>query len=118
MPRAGRKYLPPGAIRLIRGYMHSRLFLLGLVLIAGRLSAAERVFDFSNLPTTQPPPGSVSTVAGEGKPGVWKVLMDEVPLLSIDSNAPVMAKKSVVGQLASDAADEHFPLLILSDDTY
>jgi len=98
--------------------MHNRLLLLGLVLIAGRLSAAERAFDFSTMPTNQPPTNSVSTVAGEGKPGDWKVLMDEVPLASIDSNAPVMAKKSVVGQLASDATDEHFPLLILSDDTY
>src|SRR5258708_21929662 len=98
--------------------MHNRLLLLGLVLIAGRLSAAERAFDFSTMPTNQPPTNSVSNVAGEGKPGDWKVLMDEVPLASIDSNSPVMAKKSVVGQLASDATDEHFPLLILGGDTY
>ncbi len=98
--------------------MRHHLFLLGLVLIAGRLSAAERVFDFSKTPTNQPPADSVSAVAGDGKPGAWKVLMDDVPLPSIDSNAPVMARKSIVGQLASDATDEHFPLLILGNDTY
>jgi hypothetical protein len=98
--------------------MRHHLFLLGLILIAGRLSAAERIFDFSKMPTNQPPADAVSTVAGGGKPGVWKVLMDEAPMPSIDSNSPIVVKKSVVGQLASDATDEHFPLLILGGDTY
>src|SRR5882724_9318303 len=98
--------------------MRHHLFLLGLLLMAGRLSAAERVFDFSKMPTNQPPADAVSMAAGEGQPGVWKVLMDEAPMVSLDSNSPVMAKKSVVGQLASDATDEHFPLLILGGDTY
>jgi hypothetical protein len=98
--------------------MRGCLLWLGLLALAGQLRAAEHKFDFSNMPTNQPPVGCVSTVAGEGKPGSWKLLLDEVTVPSTDSNAPTSALKTVVAQTASDKTDEHYPLLILSDDLY
>ena len=84
------------------------------------LFAAERYWDFTDNPTNQPPTNCFSTLAGEGKPGTWKVIRDEFPLAlqPVDPNAPKTAPKSVVAQLAWDHTDEHFPMLILGDDTY
>ena len=100
-----------------------RAHILGLallLLLAGASPAAERKFDFGEMPLNQPPPGFFSTVAGQGKPGVWKVILDDVPLPlpPLTPNAPATAKKAVVGQLASDFTDEHFPMLVLGSDTY
>ena len=100
--------------------MHRHIFWLITLLFAGRLLGAERKFDFSLMPTNQPPAGCFSTVGGEGKPGTWKVIMDELPLAlaPLNPNVPSTAPKAVVAQLAWDAADEHFPMLVLGDDTY
>ena len=43
--------------------------------------AAERKFDFSDVRENQTPPGFRSAVTGQGKPGDWRVIMDEVPPL-------------------------------------
>ena len=105
---------------------------LALAVLTGRLNAAERRFDFSNAPTNAPPPGCTSTLSGEGKPGDWRVLLDQVPL---ESNAldiamgeltnsvtvatgPRMALKSVVGQVARDTTANHYPMLLLGDEQY
>jgi hypothetical protein len=105
---------------------------LALAVLAGRLDAAEQRFDFSTAQTNAPPPGCVSTLHGEGKPGDWRVLLDEVPL---ESNAlttgplessnlfttmtgPRTALKSVVGQLARDPTDNHYPMLMLGKEQY
>ena len=89
-------------------------------LAAGRLGAAERVFDFSGFATNQPPTNCLSTVAGEGQPGDWRVLLDDVPLAAdaFTTNAGRMAKKSVVAQVARNVTDEHFPVLMLGDESY
>lgn len=105
---------------------------LALMLFAGRLSADERRFDFSTAPTNAPPPGCVSTLSGQGKPGDWRVLWDKVPLetsalsdVSTElSNSvaaagePRLALKSVVGQVARDTTDNHFPMLMLGTEQY
>ncbi len=59
-------------------------------------------------------------MAGEGKPGTWKVIADDVPLplAPLTPNAPTTMKKNVVAQLASDTTDEHFPMLILGKEKY
>ena len=82
--------------------------------------AAERKFDFSDYPFDEKPPGFRSTVAGQGKPGDWKVILDDVPSLMppLTPQAPSMAKHAVLAQLARDPADEHFPLLIFDGETY
>lgn len=102
--------------------MHKKLLCLIALTFAvvASLSAAERTWDFSEMPLNQPPKGCFSTVGGEGKPGEWKVITDELPLpfQPLSSNAPKTAPKAVVAQLARDYTDEHFPMLILGDDTY
>lgn len=84
------------------------------------LLAAERAFDFSNMKPNETPQGFRSLVAGEGKPGDWRVVFDEVPSLmpSITAQAPKTASKGVLGQMSKDGTDEHFPLLVFDEDNY
>lgn len=92
-------------------------WLLGSAL-AGR--AAERFIDFGAFKPNQPPPGFRSVVSGEGKPGDWQVVLEDVPpaLAPLSPNATAVIKRAVLGQLARDPRDEHFPLLILDDEVF
>jgi Domain of Unknown Function (DUF1080) len=112
--------------------MQKRVAVLALLLLAVRLDAAERRFDFSTAPTNAPPPGCTPAVSGDGKPGGWMVLLDAVPqesnvftITSTDSSnllAPAsgthLTLKSVVGQVARDTTDNHYPMLMLGDQSY
>jgi hypothetical protein len=91
-----------------------------LALLTLPLTAAERRFDFSDVRENQTPPGFRSTVAGSGKPGDWKVILEEVPSLlpPLSPQAPAVAKRPVLAQLAQDPTDEHFPLLICEEETF
>ena len=93
-------------------------FLWALALLALPAVAAERKFDFSDVRENQAPPGFRSVVTGQGKPGDWRVIMDEVPPLlpPLSPAAPAVARKAVLAQLAQDPTDEHFPLLIYEGD--
>jgi hypothetical protein len=99
--------------------MRTALFLIcGLVpCVAG---AAERKFDFSAFPEDRIPPVFRSTVTGSGKPGDWKVIMDEMAptLPPLSPQAPVVTKRAVLAQLDRDPTDEHFPLLIFEAETF
>jgi hypothetical protein len=46
--------------------------------------------------------------------------MDDVPPLMapLTPQAPTLSKRAVLAQLSQDPADEHFPMLILEDETY
>jgi hypothetical protein len=98
----------------MRNYLLWVLVLLGLPAVA-----AERKFDFSDVRENQPPPGFRSVVTGQGKPGDWRVILDEVPSLMqpVSPGARSVARKAVLAQLAQDPTDEHFPLLIYEGDT-
>ena len=100
------------------GNMRNRL-IAALALLALPAAAAERKFDFSEVRENQAPPGFRSAVTGQGKPGDWRVILDEVPPLlpPIASGAPVVARKAVLAQVAQDPTDEHFPLLIYEGET-
>ncbi len=93
-------------------------FLWALALLALPAAAAERKFDFSKVSENQLPPGFRSAVTGQGRPGDWRVIMDEVPplLQPLSTGAPVVAKQAVLAQLAQDPTDEHFPLLIFEGE--
>ena len=80
---------------------------------------AERVFDFKEFPTDKTPPGFRSVVAGKGKAGDWKIVMDEVPplLAPLTDKAPVVTRRAVLAQLSQDANDERFPLLIFDGES-
>ena len=47
--------------------------------MAGPVGAGERVFDFSDFSLDQTPTNFVSLVAGRGRPGEWRVALDQVP---------------------------------------
>jgi hypothetical protein len=88
---------------------------------AVKLAAAERKFDFSTVPENQPPPGFRSAVTGQGKPGKWRVVLDDVPsdlMPSLSPETHSVNKRAVLAQLAEDPLDEHFPLLIYEPDSY
>jgi hypothetical protein len=95
-------------------------FFWSLMLLAFPLGAAERNFDFGEMTLNQPPPGFRSAVSGSGKPGDWKVILDDVTpaLAPLTPQAPSVAKKAVLAQTAQDPTDEHFPMLIYDEDTY
>ncbi|MEP6662454.1 MAG: family 16 glycoside hydrolase [Verrucomicrobiota bacterium] len=93
-----------------------------LILAVWTVSAvgAETVFDFSLFATNTCPSNFVSKVTGEGQPGEWKIVEDEIPqaLAPLTPNAPKIGKRKVLAQLSTSTKDEHFPLLILGDETY
>ncbi len=90
-----------------------------LQFLAWTALGAEHRFDFAEVRENQTPPGFRSAVTGEGKPGDWRVIMDDVPPLmqAISPAAPAVSKQAVLAQLAQDPADEHFPLLIYEGET-
>jgi len=82
--------------------------------------AAELKFDFSQFPENKPPTGFRSLVAGLGKPGDWKIVLDAVPplLAPLSDKAPVVTQRAVLAQLGQDPTDEHFPILIYGGETF
>jgi hypothetical protein len=96
------------------------LLLWALVLAALPAPALEQTFNFGEGPPDQPPPGFRSTVAGQGKPGDWKVILEEVPpaMATLTTQAPSVSRHSVLAQLARDPVNDHFPMLIYDRDTY
>src|SRR5690349_8282549 len=99
--------------------MRNRL-LCALTLLALPALGAEKKFDFGQFRENETPKGFRSTVVGSGKPGDWKVVLDEVAptITPFLPGARVVAKQSVLAQLSQDPTDEHFPLLIYQDETF
>ena len=81
---------------------------------------AELTFDFADTPTDKTPSGFRSALAGTGKPGEWKIIMDEVPplLAPLTTKAPVVTRRAVLAQLGQDPTDERFPLLIFDGEVF
>lgn len=81
---------------------------------------AELTFDFGDFATDKAPPGFRTALAGTGKPGEWKIIMDEVPplLAPLTARAPVVTRRAVLAQLSQDPTDERFPLLIFDGDLF
>jgi hypothetical protein len=94
--------------------------LLAAMLLALTTSGAEREFKFGEYPVDQTPSNFVSAVGGRGTPGEWKVILDQVPsaMPSRDPKTPAMTQHAVVAQLARYAVDQHFPVLVLNDDSF
>jgi hypothetical protein len=83
-------------------------------------AAAERSFDFGEWRQSQTLPGFRSSVTGKGKPGDWKIILDDVPpmMQPLSPEAHSDTKQAVLAQLAQDPTDEHFPLLIYEDAVF
>src|SRR5438445_106256 len=87
---------------------------------------AELRFDFGDFKENQTPAGFRSAVTGQGKLGDWKVILDDVPpmLAPLTTNLPpatvggVVTKRPVLAQLSQDPTDEHFPLLVYTNENF
>lgn len=97
--------------------MIHRVTTLLLLVLAPGIFGAELFFDFTK--SAELPPGFHSTVSGEGKPGIWRIVEDEVPaaIPAIVANAPV-PRKPVLAQLSRDITDEHYPILVYTNETF
>lgn len=90
-------------------------------LMAGTLviHGAERVFDFGATRVNETPAGFVSLLAGDGTPGEWKIVLDEVPpLLAPLTGRAAVEKRPVLAQLSRDRTDERYPMLIYSEEAF
>ena len=99
--------------------MRKEFFWLWLAL-ALPASGAERVFNFGDFATDKPPAGFQSVLAGAGKPGEWRIVMDEVPplLAPLTDKAPSVTKRAVLAQVSQDPADERFPMLVFEGESF
>jgi hypothetical protein len=79
--------------------------ILPVLLFAGATTfAAERHFDFTQLPVGASPTNFVSGLTGNGAPGTWKIIERD--------------GKRALTQMDLDPTDEHFPVLLLDDEIF
>jgi hypothetical protein len=96
------------------------LVLCLLLALAAPAFSAELKIDFSDFPEGSSPTNFHGAVAGGGKTGDWKILLDEVPPLfaPLTDKATVEARHAVLAQTSEDPTDEHFPLFIYDGEIY
>lgn len=95
--------------------------LCGLVCTAAlSAGAAEMAFDFSTTPEGKLPAGFRGLLAGQGAPGEWKVILDDVPplLAPLTDKAPATSRRAVLAQVNQDPTDERFPILVCDRETF
>jgi hypothetical protein len=95
------------------------LLALLLSLPCDKTRAGELFFDFSKDRQNETPAGFQSTVSGDGKPGIWKIIDDEVSstIPSVTPNAAPQ-RRAVVAQLSRDLTDEHYPILVYTNEVF
>jgi hypothetical protein len=98
-----------------------RKFLFGFCLVlALPVAGAELKIDFGDVAASQIPTNFHAALAGGGRAGEWKIIMDEVPplLAPLSPQAPVVTRRAVVAQTSTDPTDERFPMLIYDGETF
>jgi hypothetical protein len=98
-----------------------RLILCSFALLwTARLTAAELQIDLDKSVLNQPPAGFRSLVTGQGEPGRWQVVLDEVPsqIKTFTAAANATSKRPVIAQLSQDKTDEHFPILVYDKEVF
>lgn len=72
------------------------------------------------MPDGKPPEGFVSALTGGGAAGDWKIVQAEAPtaFAPLTANAPSGGKRGVLTQLAHDATDERFPVLVFTGEVF
>lgn len=111
--------LSPGLFFVRLASMLSRVFgLLTALTLSGH--AAELVFNFGESASDQIPAGFTNVLAGKGAPGVWKVVMDDMPsaFTPLTDKAPSTSRRAVLAQTSMDLTDEHFPMLVYTKETF
>ncbi|MDB6033986.1 MAG: hypothetical protein JWM16_4324 [Verrucomicrobiales bacterium] len=91
-----------------------------LLLCAWPSLAAQKVFDFGDYKQNEVPAGFKSTVLGAGKPGEWKILLDDAPtpFEPVSPKAVSINKRRVLAQVAREKLDEHYPLFIYQEEDF
>ena len=98
-----------------------RIFIwLASLLLAMAAAGAELHFSFGDYATGSTPTNFSSVVAGEGTPGTWKILSDDVPSAfpPLTDMAPSVSHVAVLAQTSQDMTDERFPIFVYNGDTY
>ena len=97
-----------------------RLSVLAFLLCSIALNAAEKVFDFTELKAGDTPAGFRSVVGGQGAPGEWKTVLDELPQAfpSLTGKALPTSRHPVLAQLSHDRTDEHTPMFIFDGEVF
>jgi hypothetical protein len=98
-----------------------RNFIFGFFLAAAvSASGAEIKINFADFAQDQTPTNFHNALAGGGKPGEWKVVMDDVPsaFAPLSGQTPVFNRQAVLAQLSEDPTDERFPMLIYDGETF
>ncbi len=99
--------------------MRNLFLCLGLVLSLAA-SGKEITFNFGGLSAGSTPTNFVSALAGEGQPGDWKIVMDDVPplLAPLTDQAPTVTQRAVLAQVNRNLTDERFPLFIYDREKF
>src|SRR5665213_3698030 len=100
-----------------------RMFCLGWIFagLASGAGAMQLNFDFGKDTPGKMPPGFVSLVTGGGNPAPWTVVVESVPptLAPLLDSAPVtMTKHSVLSVQSPDMRDDHFPVLLFTNEVF
>jgi hypothetical protein len=97
-----------------------RLLFGGWMVLALSATGAEIKIDFGEAAASRVPTNFHAALAGGGRPGEWKIIMDEVPplLAPLSRQAPVVTRHAVAAQLSTDPTDERFPMLIYDGETF
>ena len=85
-----------------------------------RAGGAEIHFNFSDYPEGATPTNFVSVLAGGGRPGAWKIVMDEVPplLAPLTGRAAPANRHGVLAQTSQDLTDDHFPMFVFTGEKF
>jgi hypothetical protein len=89
--------------------------------LAVSASGAQIKINFGDFPEGSAPTNDFhGALAGYGKPGDWKIVMDEVPplLAPLTDRAPVTTRRAVLAQTGADPTDERFPILVYDGETF
>jgi hypothetical protein len=89
-------------------------------MLAASVSGAEMKIDFSALSLGSTPTNFHNALGGGGKPGEWKIVMDEAPsaFAPLTSQSPLVSHQAVLAQTSTNTTDEHFPLFIYDGETF
>ena len=99
--------------------MRTIIWLCSLALTAS-VSGAELRLAFGNFPEGTTPTNFQAALFGDGRPGAWKILMEDTPsaFAPLTDKAPNVSRQAVLAQTSQDMTDERFPLFVYEGDIF
>ncbi len=96
------------------------ILLVTAALVALPAAAAERNFNFSDFTQGSFPTNFNSLAAGRGRPGEWRIILDDVSpaLTPLTPKARAVASRAVLAQTAREPVSSHIPMLIFDGETF